>query len=79
MPTLRASKSNEPELRLRHTQGFTAAQLSTEPVGKILAEEPAAGGIDIGKLLTLLPILRKCIYKTFHISRVPASGSKQGE
>ena len=29
-------------------QGFTAAQLSTEPVGKILAEEPAAGGIDIG-------------------------------
>lgn len=28
-------------------QGFTAAQLSTEPVGKILAEEPAAGGIDI--------------------------------
>ena len=75
---MRACKSNEPELRLRLTQGFTAAQLSTEPVGKILAEEPAAGGIDIGKLLTLLPILRKCIYKTFHISRVPASGSEQG-
>ena len=75
---MRACKSNECELRHRNTQGFTAAQLSTEPVGKILAEEPAAGGIDIGKLLTLLPILRKCIYKTFHVSRVPASGSKQG-
>ena len=33
-----------------HLQGFTAAQLSTEPVGKILAEEPAAGGIDIGSV-----------------------------
>ena len=34
--------------------GFTAAQLSTEPVGKILAEEPAAGGIDIGEAFKLL-------------------------
>ena len=51
---MRACKSNELELKLRHIQGFTAAQLSTEPVGKILAEEPAAGGIDIGEILTLI-------------------------
>ena len=29
------------------SQGYTAAQLATEPVGKLLAEEPANGGIDI--------------------------------
>ncbi len=28
-------------------QGYTAAQLATEPVAKLLAEEPANGGIDI--------------------------------
>jgi len=28
-------------------QGYTATQIATEPVGKLLAEEPAAGGIDI--------------------------------
>ena len=37
-----------------YLQGFTAAQLSTEPVGKILAEEPTAGGIDIGEAFKLL-------------------------
>jgi tankyrase len=46
-PANGSTSLQENNIKLLCYQGYTAAQLATEPVAKLLAEEPANGGIDI--------------------------------